>query len=104
MTPGGAVLEAVGLRAGYGPTVIVDDLDLAVHSGEVVALLGANGAGKTTTLMTLAGDLRGLGGEVKLHGKRTDAPLYRRGRAGLGLITGEETVLIGLTVAGKLRG
>ncbi len=41
------------------------DLDLEVRRGEVVALLGANGAGKTTTLLTLAGELAPLGGEVR---------------------------------------
>ena len=49
-----AVLEADGLRAGYGKVEIVRDLHLHVDAGEVVALLGPNGAGKTTTISTLS--------------------------------------------------
>ena len=44
--------------AGYGGVPVVHDLNLEVHPGEVVVLLGANGAGKSTTLRTLAGAIR----------------------------------------------
>lgn len=98
-----AVLEARKLDAGYGKSVIVRGLDLEVHPGEVVALLGANGAGKTTTIMTLAGSLPALGGHVLLHGSRTRAPLHKRAAAGLGLVGEERTVLMKMTAAENLR-
>ena len=98
-----AVLETRGLRAGYGATAIVRNLDLEVHEGEVVALLGPNGAGKSTTILTLAGELPALGGEVYLHGQKTTAPLHKRVRAGLGLVSEERTVLMRMTVAENLR-
>ena len=66
------VLEARKLVAGYGSVEIVRDLDLEIRAGEVVALLGPNGAGKTTTILTLAGDLPALRGEVLLDGTATD--------------------------------
>ncbi len=97
------VLAARGLRAGYGSLAVVRDLDLHVHPGEVVALLGPNGAGKTTTLMTLAGALPALGGEVLVDGKPTSARLHRRARGGLALVTEERSVLMTLTVAQNLR-
>jgi ABC-type branched-subunit amino acid transport system ATPase component len=97
------VLEARGLVAGYGDVAIVRDLDLEVGDGEVVALLGPNGAGKTTTLLTLAGDLPALGGEVLFDGAPTKAPLHKRIRAGLGLVSEERTVLMRMTVAQNLR-
>ena len=98
------VLEARGLAAGYGrDSVVVRDLDLAVAAGEVVALLGPNGAGKTTTLLTLSGDLPSLGGEVWWRGAPTRAPLYRRAREGLGLVTEQRAVLMTMTVADNLR-
>ncbi|MGH9230993.1 MAG: ATP-binding cassette domain-containing protein, partial [Acidimicrobiales bacterium] len=50
-----ALVEATGLRAGYGDVEVVRGVDLRVDPGEVVALLGPNGAGKTTTLLTIAG-------------------------------------------------
>jgi ABC-type branched-subunit amino acid transport system ATPase component/branched-subunit amino acid ABC-type transport system permease component len=102
-SPAPTVLEARVLDAGYGQIRIVRGLDLEVRAGEIVALLGPNGAGKTTTLLTLAGELPPLGGEVFLHGTATTAPFYRRVRDGLGLVSEERTVLMQMTVADNLR-
>jgi sulfate-transporting ATPase len=98
-----AVLEADGLRAGYGNVEIVRDLHLRVDEGEVVALLGPNGAGKTTTISTLSGELRALGGEVRFLGTRTDAPVHVRARKGLGLVSQERAVLMDLSARENLR-
>src|SRR5262245_44868228 len=65
------VLAARSLSAGYGGAPVVRGLDLEVRAGEVVVLLGPNGAGKTTTLLTLAGALAPLGGEVHWAGRPT---------------------------------
>jgi branched-chain amino acid transport system ATP-binding protein len=64
----GALLEARGLRTGYGRLPVVFNVDLEVKEGEIVALLGANGAGKTTTLRALSGMLPLMAGEVCLDG------------------------------------
>ncbi|HEV8462166.1 MAG TPA: ABC transporter ATP-binding protein [Gaiellaceae bacterium] len=64
----GALLEARGLRTGYGRLPVVFNVDLEVGEGEIVALLGANGAGKTTTLRALSGMLPLMAGEVRLDG------------------------------------
>ena len=97
-------LEARGLTAGYGSSsIIVRDLDLTVAPGEVVALLGPNGAGKTTTILTLCGELPPIRGEVWMYGAPTTAPLHRRARQGLGLVTEERAVLMSMTVAENLR-
>jgi ABC-type branched-subunit amino acid transport system ATPase component len=98
-----AVLEANGLRAGYGNVEIVRDLDLHVDEGEVLALLGPNGAGKTTTISTLSGELRPLGGEVRFFGERTHAPMHMRARQGLGVVSQERAVLMQLSVRENLR-
>jgi len=97
------LLEATGLRAGYGKAEVVRGLDLRVESGEVVALLGPNGAGKTTTLLTIAGELAPLGGDVRVLGCGGRDPLHLRARNGLALVTQERAVLMGLTVAENLR-
>ena len=96
------VLECRGLQAGYGSSVVVRDLDLHIDVGEVVALLGPNGAGKTTTLMTLAGAIPSLGGQVLINGQATHDPLHRRARKGLALVTEQRAVLMRLTVAQNL--
>jgi branched-chain amino acid transport system ATP-binding protein len=97
------VLEARGISAGYGPQPVIHDVDLVVEPGEVVGLLGANGAGKTTTLLSLAGELPLLSGEVLLDGTATDAPLYRRARQGLTFVTEEKSVFMGLSARDNLR-
>jgi len=49
------VVTVRGLRKAYGARVVVDDLDLDVHAGEILGLTGANGAGKTTTVECIQG-------------------------------------------------
>jgi ABC-type branched-subunit amino acid transport system ATPase component len=97
------LLEARGLDAGYGRTLIVRQLDLQVHSGEVVVLLGPNGAGKTTTLRTLAGDLSPLSGAVYWNGEPSTEALHRRARRGLAFISEERAIFSRLTVGENLR-
>ena len=97
------VLEARGVSAGYGPQPVIHEVDLLVCPGEVVGLLGANGAGKTTTLLTLAGELPLLQGEVLLDGTPTSAPLFRRARQGLTFVTEEKSVFMGLSTRDNLR-
>jgi branched-chain amino acid transport system ATP-binding protein len=99
----GPILAAHELQAGYGEMAVVRDLDLEVNAGEVVALLGANGAGKTTTLLTLAGALPALGGEILWRGAATTAPLHKRARQGLRLLTEERSVFMKLTAAENIK-
>lgn len=97
------VLATTRLSAGYGTLPAIRDVTVEVHAGEVVVLLGPNGAGKTTTLLTLCGELPALRGQVLWGGAPTRAPLHRRARQGLGLVTEERAVLMELTVAENLR-
>jgi len=97
------LLEVRNLRAGYGRSVVVRDLSLSVAAGEVVALLGPNGAGKTTALMTVAGLLPALGGEIRLLGEPVDARSpQRNARRGLGYVTEDRALFGGLTVRDNL--
>ena len=98
-----ALVETRGLRAGYGNVEIVRGVDLVVEPGEVVAVLGPNGAGKTTTLLTLAGELEPLGGDVDVLGCGGRTPLHVRARKGLAFVTQERAVLMNLTTAENLR-
>jgi len=101
--PGSALLECRDLAAGYGTVAVVRDVDLHVEPGEVVALIGPNGAGKTTTLLTLAGELPAISGEVVFRGRKTKAPLFRRARDGMGFVTEERSVFMALTAEENLR-
>jgi branched-chain amino acid transport system ATP-binding protein len=101
--PEGALLECRGLSAGYGAVAVVRDVDLHVEPGEVVALIGPNGAGKTTTLLTLAGELPAISGDVVFRGSVTKAPLFRRAREGMGFVTEERSVFMSLTTEENLR-
>jgi branched-chain amino acid transport system ATP-binding protein len=62
------LLEARGLKAGYGQTQVLHGLDFDVAEGGVTALLGANGAGKTTTLRAICGMCR-VEGAVSFRGQ-----------------------------------
>jgi branched-chain amino acid transport system ATP-binding protein len=98
-----SVLSARGVHAGYGAVTVVRDLDVDIHAGEVVALLGRNGAGKTTSLLTLAGALRPQQGEILLMGRPDRSSLSGRVRKGVGLMTDDRSILFGLTVRENLR-
>jgi branched-chain amino acid transport system ATP-binding protein len=97
------LIEAQGLSAGYGKMAVVRNVDLRVDAGEVVALIGANGAGKTTTLLTLAGEVTPLAGQVRFRGQSTRSPMWARCRSGLGFITEERSVIMDMSVADNLK-
>jgi branched-chain amino acid transport system ATP-binding protein len=99
----GTLIEARGLSAGYGKVAVVRDLDLRVDAGEVVALIGANGAGKSTTLLTLAGELTPMEGEVRFLGEPTRSRMHVRCRTGLGYVTEERSVIMEMSVADNLK-
>ncbi len=96
-------LAFANVRAGYGPTVVLDDVSFAIPSGETTALLGRNGVGKTTLLVTAMGHTRLHAGSVRLGGAEIAAdPIWRRARAGLGLVPQEREIFRSLTVAENL--
>ena len=57
-----------GVRVGYGSFVVLQDVDLTVAGGEIVAVTGVNGAGKSTLLSCLAGLHRPTAGMVSVLG------------------------------------
>jgi branched-chain amino acid transport system ATP-binding protein len=98
------VLELREVSASYGQTTILRNIDISVHPGEVVALLGPNGVGKTTTLRVAAGLLAPRNGKVLIAGKDvTRMSPNRRSRAGLCLSPEGRGIFRGLTVAENLR-
>ena len=63
------MLKLEALRAGYGPTTVLDGLSLTVAPGERVAMVGRNGVGKTTTLRTIMGLWKARAGGISFDGR-----------------------------------
>ncbi|MFM9884406.1 MAG: ABC transporter ATP-binding protein [Burkholderiales bacterium] len=97
------MLDVRRLTGGWGPTTIIEDLSVAVQSGETVALVGRNGVGKSTLLELIVGRAERRAGEVRL-GATDLAPLrtYQRSAAGLGYVPQEREVFASLTVKENL--
>ena len=64
-----ALIEAVGVRKGYGDFVALDAVTLSVAEGELVSIVGPNGAGKTTLVNVLTGLLKPTAGVVRFKGE-----------------------------------
>lgn len=71
------VFSARGLRFGYGGEVVLQGVDLEVHTGEIVGLVGADGAGKTTLLRIAVGQLAADYGDVAVLGRAPSDPALR---------------------------
>jgi branched-chain amino acid transport system ATP-binding protein len=98
-----ALLEARGLRAGYGRARILFDVDLELRSGEVALLAGPNGAGKSTTLKALMG-LVERSGEIRCAGRRIDRlEPFEIARLGLGYVPEDRRIFTDLSVAQNLE-
>jgi ATP-binding cassette ChvD family protein len=63
---GDVVVEAAGLRKGYGDRLLIDGLDFSLPAGGIVGVIGPNGAGKTTLFRMIAGQEEPDGGELRL--------------------------------------
>lgn len=97
------VLSVTGLHAGYGPTPILQGVDLQVARGEIVSLIGRNGVGKTTILRCLMGQLRVTAGEIRyLDQDITRLTPDARARLGIGYIPQGREVFPRLTVEENL--
>ena len=97
-------LEAMGLRKSYGSRLVVEDVSLAVQSGEVVGLLGPNGAGKTTSFYMIVGLVRADAGHISIDGQSVERlPIHQRARMGLSYLPQEASIFRKLTVEENIR-
>lgn len=79
-----ALLQIEGLHTYYGHVHALKGIDLEVHEGEIVSLIGANGAGKSTTLRTLSGLIAPHEGRIVFDGQDiTNTPAHRIVEAGI---------------------
>jgi ribose transport system ATP-binding protein len=94
------ILSLRQIKKSYGPLQILHGIDLDIHEGEVVALLGENGAGKSTVSNIICGTIRPSSGTMTWQGADY-APANPREAidSGLGLIHQELRLLPHLTIA-----
>jgi branched-chain amino acid transport system ATP-binding protein len=99
-----SALELRHVTAGYGETVVLEDVDLTVDRGESVSVIGRNGVGKTTLLATVMGHTTLHGGEVRLAGESlAGVPVFRRAVKGLGFVPQEREIFPSLSVRENLE-
>jgi branched-chain amino acid transport system ATP-binding protein len=93
------LLALEGVRAGYGGSVVLEDISLRMEEGDSLALLGRNGVGKTTLLITLMGFTEMHRGSIRLRGNDiTRLQAHQRARAGLGWVPQERLMYPSLSV------
>jgi branched-chain amino acid transport system ATP-binding protein len=96
-------LRLSGVRAGYGETVVLEDVAFGVPERGSLAVLGRNGVGKTTLLATLMGHTTFHSGSIECLGRRIEQlPPYERSRLGIGYVPQEREIFPSLTVEENL--
>ena len=94
-----STLQAKHLIKHFKTRTVVNDVNLAINSGEIVGLLGPNGAGKTTCFYIIVGLLSCDSGDVSLNNTlMTHLPLHARAKVGIGYLPQEASIFRKLTV------
>jgi branched-chain amino acid transport system ATP-binding protein len=98
-----SALELRQVSAGYGETVVIEDIDLTLAPGECISVIGRNGVGKSTLLATVMGQTVLHAGDIVLNGQSiTRLRPYRRALAGIGFVPQEREIFPSLTVRENL--
>ncbi|HZT25233.1 MAG TPA: ABC transporter ATP-binding protein [Pseudolabrys sp.] len=97
-------LKLENVSAGYGETVVLEDVNLSLANDETLSIIGRNGVGKSTLLLTVMGQTTLHGGRVVLRGKDVSGLVtYRRVWEGLGLVPQEREIFPSLTLRENLE-
>ncbi|MBA8879423.1 ABC transporter ATP-binding protein [Phyllobacterium myrsinacearum] len=104
MTDTKPLLAVRDLHAWYGEGHALHGINLDIHEGETVTLLGRNGVGKTTTLRSIMGIIRKRTGSITFNGKdMMRVPLHRTAHAGIGFVPEERGIFATLSVDENLN-
>jgi len=96
-------LEIRDLQAWYGESHVLHGVDMVVHPGEVVTLLGRNGAGRTSTLRAILGLTGSRKGHILINGVETiGMPTHRIAHQGVGYCPEERGIFASLTAEENL--
>ncbi len=91
-------LRISNLHAWYGESHILHGVDLTVHKGEVVTLLGRNGAGRTTTVKSIVGLVGKRTGSITINGQESvDMPPHQIAKLGIGYCPEERGIFASLS-------
>jgi ABC-type branched-subunit amino acid transport system ATPase component/ABC-type branched-subunit amino acid transport system permease subunit len=102
--PAKPLLALKQVRAGYAGSLVLTDIDMVVHEGEAVALLGRNGVGKTTMLRAITGTVHKSAGRIVMDGSDiTHARSYEINRRGISIVPEGRRLFPNLTVMENLR-
>ncbi len=93
------MFRIVNATSGYGKTVIIRDVSLAVGKGEIVALLGRNGVGKSTLMRFATALIPAFAGHVEIDGRKAPESSAKRAKAGVGYVPQGRYVFPRMTVA-----
>ncbi len=100
----GNILEIKNLNVTYGAIHALQDVNINVPEGSIVALLGSNGAGKSTTLRTISGVVKAKSGEILLNGENIlNKRPYHIAKEGIIQSPEGRMILNGLTVEDNLK-
>jgi branched-chain amino acid transport system ATP-binding protein len=99
-----AALEVKNVTAGYGETMVLDELSLSLAPGESISVIGRNGVGKSTLLATIMGHTTLHDGSIQLEGCDISAtPSFQRVTMGIGYVPQEREIFPSLTVEENLN-
>src|SRR5882724_8449488 len=98
------MLEIRNLTVAYGGVVAINDANLDVAAGRMVAIVGANGAGKTTLLNAISGVVKSAGGTIRFDGRQIEGmPGHKVAQMGIIQVPEGRQILAPLTVEENLR-
>lgn len=97
------ILQTKNLQKSYKSRMVVKNICLTIHQGEIIGLLGPNGAGKTTSFYMIVGLITPDQGQVLLDNKNiTHLPIHNRAKLGIGYLPQEKSIFRKLSVADNI--
>ena len=96
-------LQLSEVRAGYGETIVLEDVSFTLPERGSLAILGRNGVGKTTLLATIMGHTTFHSGKILFNDREVNStPIYERARAGIGYVPQDRLIFPSLSVEENL--
>ena len=97
------LIEARDIHAHYGASHVLQGIDLTIHAGESIGLLGRNGMGKTTLIRSIMGHVPASGGSITIRGRNcTKAAAYQVSRLGVAYVPEGRGIFPNLNVREKI--